>query len=114
VVDEELVEARDLAHPAEAEEAGRRPGPERRDELGEVPARERCLPSFGEAAPRPGQHQSGDGEGVVLAQDEVRGDIAGRPRHQESRCPGTEFVEQVGELSSLGGVEERAGHTAAV
>jgi hypothetical protein len=51
---------------------------------------------------------------VALAQDEVRGQIAGRPRRQESRCPGTEFAEQVGELCSLGGVEERTGHIAAV
>ena len=47
----------------------------------------------------------------MLAQDEVRGEIAGRPRRKESRCLGTEFVEQVAELCSLGGVKE-LGHIA--
>jgi hypothetical protein len=51
---------------------------------------------------------------VALAQDQVRGQIADRPRHQESRCLGTEFAQQVGELCSLCGIEERTGHTAAV
>ncbi len=51
---------------------------------------------------------------VPLAQDEVRGEIAGRPRREESRCLGTEFVEQVAELCSLDGVEERIGHIAGV
>jgi hypothetical protein len=51
---------------------------------------------------------------VALAQDQVRGQIAGRLRSQESRCPGTEFAEQVGELCSLGSVEEGTGHIAAV
>ena len=50
----------------------------------------------------------------MLAQDEVRGEIAGRPRREESRCLGTEFVEQVAELCSLDGVEERIGHIAGV
>src|SRR5215470_20104700 len=59
VVDEELVEAREAAHPSDAEEARRRPRSERRDEPGEVPLRERSSPSFGQAAPRTGQHEPG-------------------------------------------------------
>jgi hypothetical protein len=47
------------------------------------------------------------------AQDEMRGDIAGRPRLEESRCLGTELVEQVAELCSLDGVKE-LGHVAGV
>jgi hypothetical protein len=47
------------------------------------------------------------------AQDEMRGDIAGRPRLEESRCLGTELVEQVAELCSLDGVKE-LGHIAGV
>jgi len=50
----------------------------------------------------------------VLALDEVCGDIAGRPRREESRRIGTEFAEQVAELCPLGGVEERIGHVAGV
>ena len=74
--------------------------------------RERSSSSFGEAAPRTGQDEPGAGERVVLAEDEVRGEIAGRPRLEESRCVGTELVEQVAELCSLDGVEERTGHIA--
>jgi hypothetical protein len=36
----------------------------------------------------------------------VRGEIAGRPRREERRCLGTEFVEQVAELRPLDGVKE--------
>jgi hypothetical protein len=51
---------------------------------------------------------------VVLAEDEVRGEIAGRPRLEEGRCFGTELLEQVAELYSLDGVEEPIGHIARV
>lgn len=114
VVDEELVEAREPAHPSDAEEAWRRSRPERRDEPCEVPERERSLPPCGQAAPRAGQDKPGAAERVALAQDEVRGEIAGCPRREEGRCPGTELVEQVAELCSLDGVEERMGHIAGV
>src|SRR5262249_15578320 len=57
VMDEELVEARQPAHPPDAEEARRWPRPERRGEPGEVPPRERCLPPFGEVAPRAGHDE---------------------------------------------------------
>ncbi len=43
----------------------------------------------------------------MLAEDEVRSEIAGRPRLEERRCVGTELVEQVDELCSLNGVEDR-------
>jgi len=46
----------------------------------------------------------------VLAEDEVCGEIAGHPRLQESRCRRTELVEQVAQLCSLDGVEERIVH----
>ena len=74
--------------------------------------RERSSSSFGEAAPRTGQDEPWCREVVVLAEDEVRSEIARRPRLEEGRCVGTEFVEQVGELCSLDGVEERTGHIA--
>ena len=50
----------------------------------------------------------------MLALDEVRREIVGRPRHEESRCLGTEIVEQVAEPRSLDGVEEQTGHIARV
>ncbi len=113
VMDEELVEAREPAHPSDAEEAWRRSRSDRRHEPCKVPARERSSSSFSEAGPRTGQDKAGAGE-VALAEDEVRGEIAGRPRREESRCLGTELVEQVAELYSLGGVEEQIGHAAGV
>jgi hypothetical protein len=114
VVDEELIEARNLPHPSDAEEAWRRSRSERRNEPCEVPLRERSSSSFSQAAPRTRQDKPGASEVVALAQDEVRGEIAGRPRREESRCLGTEFVEQIAELRSLDGVEERIGHIAGV
>jgi hypothetical protein len=114
VVDEELVEAREPAHPSDAEEAWRWPRPDRRNQPWEVRQRERSSSSFSQAAPRTGQDKPGASEIVALAQDQVPGEIAGRPRREESRCPGTEFAEQVGELCPLDGVEKRIGHIAGV
>ena len=51
---------------------------------------------------------------VVLAQDEVRREIAGGPRLQESRCLGTDLFEQVAEMCSFNGVEEHSGHAGGV
>jgi hypothetical protein len=111
-MDEELVEVREPAYPSDAEEAWRRSRPECRNELCEVPQRERFSSLFGEAAPGTGQDQPGAGEVVVLAEDEVRGEIAGRPRLEEGWCLGTELVEQVTEPRSLDGVEGHIGHGA--
>jgi hypothetical protein len=110
VVDEELVEVRNPTHPSDAKEARRWSGSDHRGEPSEVAERERSPSSFREAAPRTGQDEAGAGEGVVLAEDEVCGEIAGRPRLQESRRVGAELVEQVAELCSLDGVEERIIH----
>jgi hypothetical protein len=114
VVDEELIETRQPAHPSDAEQARRRSRPDRRDEPGEVPQRERSLSPFRHAAPRTGQDKPGASEVVALAQDQVRGQIAGRPRREESRCLRTEFAEQVAEPCPLDGVEEPIGHIAGV
>jgi len=87
---------------------------DRRAEPCEVPERERSSSSFSQAAPRTGQDKAGASEVVTLAEDEVRGEIAGRPRREQSRCLGTELVEQVAELCSFDGVEEQIGHIAGV
>ena len=49
----------------------------------------------------------------MLAEDEVRGEIAGRPRLEEGRCLGSELLEQVAEPCPLNGVEVHSGHIAA-
>jgi hypothetical protein len=107
VMDEELVETRESAYPSDAEEARGRSRSDRRRETCEIPQCERCSSSFREAVPRTGQDKPGSGNGVVLPQYEVSGQIASRPRLEESGCVGTELVEQVGELLPLDGVDER-------
>ena len=47
---------------------------------------------------------------VVLAEDEVRGEIAGSPRLQQSWRLRTELIEQVAELCSFNSVEKHNGH----
>jgi hypothetical protein len=44
----------------------------------------------------------------------VGSEIARRPRLEEGGGIGAEFIEQVGELCPLDGVEERIGHIAGV
>jgi hypothetical protein len=113
VVDEELVEVREPAHPSHPEEARGRSRSDGRNEPGEVLQRERSSSSsFREAAPATGQGEPGAGERVVLAEDEMCGEIAGRPRIQKSRRLGTERVEQVAQLCSFDGVEEQIVHVA--
>jgi len=113
MVDEELVEAGDPAHPSDAEEAWRRSRTDRRAEPGKVPQRERPSSSLSHPAPPTGHDKPRAGDVVALAEDQVRGEIAGRPRLKERRCLGTELVEQVAEPCSLDGVKE-LGHIAAV
>jgi len=62
-------------------------------------------PGSRQAAPRTGQDKPGAGEVVALAQDQMRSQIVSRPRREQSRCLGTELVEQVAKLCSLGGAE---------
>ena len=112
VVDEELVEVREPAHPSDAEEARRRSRSDCRNEPCEIFEREGASSSFREAFPRTRDDQAGASEGVVLAEDEVCGEIAGRPRLQESGCLRAELVEQIAQLRSLDGVEERIVHIA--
>ena len=114
VVDEELVKVREPAYPSEAEEAWRRSGSNRRNEPGKIPQRECSSSSFSESAPRTGQDKTWAGAVVALAEDQVRGEIAGRPRREQSRCLGTELLEQVAKLCSLSGVEKPIRHTAGV
>lgn len=114
MVDEEFVEVRKPAHPSDAEQPWRRPRSDRRNEPCKVPQRERRSSSFSEATPSTRQDKPGASEVVMLAEDEVRREIAGRPRLKESRCLGTELVEQVAELCSLDRVKEHIGHIAAV
>ena len=114
MVDKELVKVGESPHPTDAEETSWRSRSDRCNEPGEVLTRECRSSSFGEAAPRTGEDEPWCREVVVLAEHKVRSEIARRPRVQEGRCVGPEFIEQVGELSSLDAIEERIDHAAGV
>lgn len=104
MVDEELIEVRDPAHPSDTEETWRRSRSERRGQPCEFPQREGSSPPLSQAAPCTAQDKPGTSEVVALAEDQVRGEIAGSPRRKHGRCPRSEIVEQVAELCSLDGV----------
>jgi hypothetical protein len=110
VVHEEFVEIRELAHPPEAEETCRRSRSDRCHERCEVGQRERFPSSFREAGPRSGQDQPGAREQVVLAKDQMCGEIPRRPRYEQNRRCGAERAEQVAQQCPLNGVEVRTAH----
>lgn len=110
VVDEELVQVRAAAHPSDAEEAWRRPRTDPRDEAREIVLRESSSATFGEPAPRPGKHKPRSGHIIPLAQNQVSGQVAVRPRREESRSLGPELFQQVAESCSLDGIEVHFGH----
>ena len=112
VVDKELVEGGKAPHPTDSEESSWRSGPERCNQPGKLLTRERSSSSFGESGPRTGNDEPWCRKGVVLAKHQVRYEITRRPRLEEGRRVGTEFIEQVGELLSLDDVEPRTGHVA--
>ena len=75
MVDEELVEVRKRADPADAEESGRWARPDPRDERLELPALRQPRPaSLGEPLERAGKDQAWAGNEIVLTQREV-GDV---------------------------------------
>ena len=106
VVNEELIEIRDPAHPANPEEARRRSQSNRLNEPGKVLHRERLPAPFGKATPCTRNDEPGSRKRVVLAHDEVCGKIPGRPGFEESRRIRTELLEQAADLRSLTGVED--------
>ena len=114
VVDQELVEVRHPAHPSDPEEAWRRPRSDRRNEPRKVPRSERSPSPFSKAAPPAGQNKPRSSQIVVLAQNEVRSEIAGSPPLQESWRLGTELFEQVAEPCPFNSVEEHDGHVCGV
>lgn len=71
---------------------------------------ERSSSPFGEAAPTTGQDEPGACEAIEIAEGQVRGEVPGHPRLEESWCVGAELIEQVAQLCSLGSVEEQPDH----
>ena len=69
---------------------------------------------FGHARPRAGKDQPRTGDGVVLAQPEVDGEVTRRPGREDGRGVGAELVEQVAERRPLVGVEPGRTHRPSV
>ena len=109
---EELVEVGKSPHPADAEEATRRPRPDLIDERREVALGQRGGTPLGEPMPPPGKNEAGCSEVVVLTQHEVRREVAGRPRFEQGRRVGTEFDEEIAQLLTLERVERGFCHLA--
>lgn len=65
-------------------------------------------------SPWPGKDEPGPREMIVLPQDQVGGEVTGRPWIEQGWRLCSELREQVTKLRSLGGVEERIGHTSGV
>jgi hypothetical protein len=110
-MDEELVEVRNTTHPSDPEDCRRRTGLNSRDEIREPS----CLPqsepsSFGEPAPGAGDDESRRAQWVVFTQHEVGGEVVRRPRVENRRSSGAEFIQQVTELIALDGIEQHIGH----
>ena len=107
VVDEELVEVREPAHPADAEEARRRAGPDGRDQPAERPTRSSSRCRSANRPHGPGHDEPGRRDEVVLPQDQVRRQVERRPRVEQGRRVRADLIEQVAELLALDGVEQR-------
>ena len=111
-MDKELVEGGKAPHPTDSEKTSWRSRTEPGNQPGKLLTCERSSSSFGESGPRTRNDKPWCREGVVLAKHQVRYEITRRPRLEEGRRVGTEFIEQVGELLSLDDVEPRTGHVA--
>ena len=109
---EELVEVGKSPHPADAEEARRRPRPDLIDERREVALGQLGGTPLGQPMPPPGKNEAGCSEVVVLTQHEVGSEVASGPRFEQGRRVGTEFDEEIAQLLTLERVERGLCHVA--
>src|SRR5690242_13987402 len=109
-MDEQLVQGGKVSHPADAEEASWGSRSEGLDERGKVLSGERTSAPLGESGPRARNDQPRPREVVVLAKDQVGNEVTRRPRTEEGRRGGTEFIEQIDELRTFQVVEGGTGH----
>lgn len=80
MMDEELVEAGEVAHPTQPEEAEGWTGSQPVDQPAELPAFDHCDgAAFGEPRGRPGKDQARRGYRIALPQQEVSGELFGGP-----------------------------------
>ena len=102
MVDKELVEIRHGPHPPNAEEAGGRPGPDPRDEPGEVVTLGQCGPALlGEPLEGARQDKAGPGNEIVFSQHKVGGEIMSCPAVEQGRNRRAELTEEITELNTF-------------
>ena len=99
------VEVGQAPHPTDAEETSWRSRSDLATSQGKSSRASAVLRRSAKRLQRTGEDEPWCREVVMLAQHQVRSEIARRPRVEQGRRVGTEFVEQVGELFSLDGVE---------
>lgn len=102
MVDEELIEVRDGADPAEAEHSRRGPRSDPLDEPLKLTALHQPYPtSLGEPLAPAGQDQARASKEIVLALHEVGGEIFGSPAWEKRGSVGPEPFEQIAQREAL-------------
>jgi hypothetical protein len=92
MVDEELVQVGNGAHPPDAEESGRRARADSHDEPLELSLLGQLRPaSLGESLERAGEDETGSGDEVMFTQHKVGGKVLGGPAVEQRGCVGSEF-----------------------
>ena len=109
-MNEELVEVGDTSHPAGSEEARRWPKPDLGNQRAKGLLFESDPLAFSEAAPRARNDETRCCEEAMFAKNQMRREVMGCPRTQQSRCKRAQVFQQVAELLTLDGVEEDLGH----
>ncbi len=115
VVHEELVEIRHRAHPLEAEESDRRPGPNLLDEPRKVrPPRQSRPAPLGEPREGPGQNEAWPGDRIVFSLHQMRGQIVSGPAVEQGGSRRTEPKQQIAQLAALQRVQPNISHAGTV
>lgn len=111
MVDEEFVQARKRAHPADSKESGWRTGSDPGDEPGEFfLLGQPDSTSLGEPSEGAGKDEARTGNNVALAQYKVGCKVLGGPAGEQRGCLTPEFVEQIAQCGTFLRVEVKVPH----
>lgn len=110
-MNEELVQVRDGADPADAEEPGRWARPDPRDEPPEIPLRRQPHPaSLGESLKRPRKDDAGGRDEITLTEHDVGGEVVRGPALEHRRYVSPEFLEKIAKGEALLRVKPKNTH----
>jgi hypothetical protein len=102
VVDEELVQVRERADPADAEEPRRRPRPDPREEPPEVAGRRQPRPaSLGEPLKRSRKDKARSCDQIALTEHDVGGEVVRGPAFDQGRGASPELLTQLAQCKAL-------------